>query len=51
MMRRKTITIKNEEDDEVGGGGYQLNGASTIPTAGFGRMVRRVEDETKVGRD
>ncbi|PWY72127.1 hypothetical protein BO94DRAFT_550137 [Aspergillus sclerotioniger CBS 115572] len=28
-----TITIKNEEDEM--GGGYQLNGASTIPTAGL----------------
>ncbi|RDH27241.1 hypothetical protein BDQ94DRAFT_163767 [Aspergillus welwitschiae] len=29
-----TITIKNEEADEVGRG-YQLNGASTIPTSGL----------------
>ena len=34
LTRKMTITIKNEEADEVGRG-YQLNGASTIPTPGL----------------
>ena len=34
LTRKMTITIKNEEADEVGRG-YQLNGASTIPTSGL----------------
>lgn len=50
LTRKMTITIKNEEADEVGRG-YQLNGASTIPTSGLVEWPERVEDETKVRMD